>query len=347
MKLFPDKLDAHLTKGAAPIYLLHGDEPCQLMELGDRLRADAREQGFDERTVIIANEEADWAQFRNSAASMSLLSALRRIELRLPTGKPGRSGGEALREYCANPPPDVRLVITSAKLDRSGSSSAWFKAIDKVGVTIAVWPVEANRLPRWLAGRLAAKCLQATPEALQLISERVEGNLLAANQEIERLALLFPDGMLEADQVLEAVADSARYSIADLSTAALMGQTGRSVRVLRGLQEEAVSEVLVLWSLANEIRAGARTAEAHEKGMAMDAALKAAGVWKARAEPLKEALSRHRAAAWLQMLASCSKIDRQLKGQAAGNAWDALESLCTRLAGNQRQEILPKAELLL
>jgi len=235
MKLFPDKLDAHLAKGAAPIYLLHGDEPFQLMELGDRLRIQAREQGYDEREVIIANEEADWSQFRDSAANMSLFSALRLIELRLPSGKPGRSGGEALREYCANPAPDVRLVISSAKLDRSASNSAWFKAIDKVGVTIAVWPIEASRLPRWLAGRLAAKGLQATPEALSLIAERVEGNLLAANQEIERLALLFPNGVLEADQVLEAVADSARYSISDLSTAVLMGQAGRSLRVLQGL----------------------------------------------------------------------------------------------------------------
>ncbi len=335
MKLFADKLDAHLSRQTAPVYLLHGDEPYQLMQLGDKLREHARSTGFDERQVLIANEEADWAAFREAADSMSLFAEKRIIELRLPTGKPGRTGGEVLKQYCANPAPDVLLVITSARLDRGGSSSAWFKAIDKAGVTIAVWPVEPAKLHRWLGDKLAAHGLQATPDALSLITERVEGNMLAAAQEVERLALLYPAGELGADDVLAAVSDSARYSIGDLVQAALAGQGARAVRIVRGLRDEAVAPVLILWSLSQEIRSGARAAEACEQGVSVDAAIKGAGVWQSRAAPLKTAMSRHNANSWLNMLVATTQLDRLVKGHAAGDVWDTFESLCVQLAGNK------------
>lgn len=334
MKLYPDKLEAHLRQTLAPVYLLHGDEPLQIMEIGDRLRVQARESGFDERQVIVIADDSDWSTFRESADSFSLFAERRLIELRLPTGKPGRVGGEVLKQYCSNPPADVLLLITSAKLDRSGSNSAWFKAIDKVGVTLAVWPIAVSQLGAWLSRRLAAKGLHAGADALELIADRVEGNLLAARQEVERLALLYPAGELSCDQILAAVSDSARYSIGDLSLAALNGESVRALRILAGLHDEAVSEVLILWSLVNEVRAGTRTAEAVEAGVGEDAALKSAGVWQNRAEPLKNALMRHSAASWLSMLSACTTIDRQIKGQAAGSHWDALAALTTQLAGH-------------
>lgn len=334
MKLYPDKLEAHLSKALAPVYLLHGEEPLQLMEMGDRLRRQGREAGFDERQVIVIAEDADWSAFRESADSFSLFAERRLIELRLPTGKPGRVGGEVLKQYCADPPPDVLLLITAGKLDRSASNSAWFKAIDKAGVTLAVWPIPATQLGSWLKQRLSAKGLHADADALTLIAERVEGNLLAARQEVERLALLYPPGVLSSEQVLIAVSDSARYSIADLSLAALQGESIRALRILAGLHDEAVSEVLVLWSLVNEIRAGARAAEAVEAGVAEDSALKSAGVWANRMAPLKQALNRHSALSWLSMLSSCTTIDRQIKGQASGSCWDSLAALTTELAGN-------------
>lgn len=333
MKLFPDKLDAHLQKTLAPVYLLHGDEPLQIMEIGDRLRERARLAGFDERQVIVAVEDADWSAFREAADSFSLFSERRLIELRLPTGKPGRIGGEVLKQYCDNPPADILLLVSSAKLDRTGSNSAWFKAIDKVGVTIGVWPVPAAQLGAWLSQRLIARGLRADAAALELIAERVEGNLLAARQEVERLALLYPPGLLDGEQVMLAVSDSARYSISDLSAAALDGEAVRALRILSGLHDEAVSEALVLWSLVNEIRAGARSAEAMEAGVSMDSALKSAGVWQNRMQSLKKALSRHRASSWLTMLSACTTIDRQIKGQAPGSPWDALAALATELAG--------------
>jgi len=337
MKLYPDKLDAHLAKagagGGAPIYLVHGDEPFQLGEIGDRLRAHARSSGFEEREVIVAVEEADWAAFRESADSLSLFAARRLIELRLPSGKPGRVGVETLKRYAADPPPDVLLLVSSAKLDRAASSSAWFKAIDKVGVTIAVQPLPAGQLPLWLGRRLRAKGLHPTPEALELVAERVEGNLLAAAQEVERLALLYPVGELGAAEIAAAVADSARYALPDLPLAALQGQSERALRILQGLRDEGVPETLVLWALAQEIRAGTRAAEAIAEGVAPDAALKAAGVWQNRVGPLKLALERHTAPVWLALLAASSRIDRQIKGQTEGRPWDTLARLVARLAG--------------
>jgi DNA polymerase-3 subunit delta len=340
MKLYPDKLEAHLKRTLAPVYLLHGDEPLQIMEIGDRLRMQAKDRGFDERQVIVVTEDADWSAFRESADSLSLFAERRLIELRLPTGKPGRVGAEVLKRYCEVPPEDVLLLISSAKLDRSASNSAWFKAIDKVGVTMALWPIAPAQLGPWLSQRLLKHGLQPEPDALSLIVERVEGNLLAANQEVERLALLYPAGSLSRDQVMSAVADSARYSLADLSMAALNGQSLRALRVLAGLRDEAVAEVLILWSLSQEIRAGARAAEANAAGVGLEAALKSAGVWANRAGPLKNALARHQAPAWLSMLSTCTSIDRQIKGQAPGSVWDSFEALVTRLAG--RGDILIK-----
>ena len=333
LKLYPDKLADHLSRQTAPVYLLYGDEPFQLMQLGDQMREHAKASGFDEREVIHASDDADWALFRESADSMSLFSERRIIELRMPTGKPGRTGGEVLKQYCANPASDVLLIISAGKLDRSATSSAWFKAIDKVGVTIGVWPIAAKQLLVWLKSRLQAQGLQASKEAIELIAERVEGNLLAANQEVERLSLLYPEGKLNAEQVLAAVVDSARYSITDLTDAALAGQAARCLHVLEGLRDEAVPPVLVLWSLNQEIRSGTRAAEAIAQGVSVDKAIKGAGVWASRIPPLKNALSRHDAKAWLTMLSKTSLLDRQIKGQASGDVWDSFAELCLLLAG--------------
>lgn len=346
MKLYPDKLAAHLARQTAPVYLLHGEEPLQLMEMGDQLRAHAKGQGFIEREVIFATEDTDWSSFKESADSLSLFAERRLIELRLPTGKPGRAGGEVLRDYCSNPPEDVLLLITSAKLDRGGSSSAWFKAIDKVGVTVAVYPVQASQLNDWLSRRCTAQGLKPNAQAVALLAERVEGNLLAAAQEIQRLALLFPEGAIGAEEVLAAVTDSARYSIADLSDAALRGSPKRALKILRGLQDEACAPVLVLWALSQEIRSGSRVAEATAHGQSLEAALKSAGVWQSRAPALKVALARHGAHSWLEMLKQSTHIDRQIKGAESGDVWDSFASLCTRLASSESKFIETKYDFV-
>jgi len=333
LKLYADKLAAHLQQKTAPVYLLHGDEPLQIMELGDQLRAHAREQGYAERQVFYASEDADWTAFREAADSMSLFAERRLIEVRLPTGKPRRSGGEQLKNYCANPAPDVLLLVTSVKLDRGGKSSAWFKAIDKLGVTVETYPVIARELPRWLGARFKRHGLTAEPAALEMIAERVEGNLLAASQEVERLALLYPDKKISPDDVLAAVSDSARYSINDLASAALAGDSSRAQRIVRGLRDEAAEPVLVLWALTSEIRSAARAAEAIAERVPEDKALKAAGVWASRVGPLKVALKRHNVASWLHMLQQTAEIDRMVKGREPGDVWDAFAALSACLAG--------------
>ncbi|MFK7892316.1 MAG: DNA polymerase III subunit delta [Granulosicoccus sp.] len=337
MKLFPDRLESHLERNIAPVYLLHGEEPLQIMEAADKIRAHAKQLGFTERTVFQPADENDWAMLRESADSLSLFSDKRIIELRLPNGKPGRAGGDTLKQYCNSPHADVLLLVSSGKIDRSGQSSAWFKAIDKAGVTMISITPSGNQFTQWLRDRLGAQGLVPEPDALAVIAERTEGNLAAARQEVERLALLYPAGQLSCGQVMDAVADSARYSIADLVQAALGGHTGRAVKVLNGLQEEGAAEILVLFSLSQEIRSGARTAEAMEAGVAEEAALKSAGVWQNRKGPLKQALRRHQPQVWLSMLSSCSAIDRHIKGQVVGaahvNVWDALCSLVVKLSG--------------
>jgi len=212
-------------------------------------------------------------------------------------------------------------------------------------VSIAVWPIEAAQLKRWLNQKLGEHGLQAENDAIELIAERVEGNMLAANQEVERLALLYPAGVLKAEDVLAAVSDSARYSVADLVQAALRGETVRTIKIVQGLRGEAAAPVMVLWTLATEIRSGARAAEAFERGMAIDAALKSAQVWQVRVGALKQAMSRHTASSWLGMLSSATTLDRITKGHAPGDAWDELEKLCVQLSGNSDQTVAAAATL--
>ena len=342
MKVYPDKLETLLQRGTAPVYLVHGDEPLQAGEITDRLRRHAREAGFDEREVVVAETDDDWARLREAGDSLSLFAARRLVELRLPTGKPGRVGGPALIRWAEDAPPDVLLLIQAGKLDRGGAASAWFKAIDKVGVTVAVQPIGAAVLPRWLDARLARHGLQATPDALALVCERVEGNLLAASQEVERLGLLYPPGVLEASMVLDAVADSSRYAIGDLAPAVLRGETARALKILRGLAATDEAPTLVLWALNQEIRGGARAAETHARGAGLDTALKNAGVWANRQPDLKLAIARHPVTAWLGFLAEIARIDRMIKGREEGDVWNAFESLCAALADAGHSPVTPR-----
>ena len=346
MKVYPDRLEALLERGTAPIYLVHGDEPLQGGEITDRLRRHARDWGAEEREVVVAETDDDWARLAEAGASLSLFAARRLVELRLPTGKPGRAGAAALAAWAERPPEDVVLLIQSGRLDKGGASSAWFKAVDAVGVTVQVQPIDASSLPRWMGARLARHGLQPTPEALALVCERVEGNLLAASQEIERLGLLHEPGVLEASMVLDAVADSARYAISDLAPAALRGEPARALKILRGLAATGEAPTLVLWALNQEIRGGARAAETHAKGAGLETALKNAGVWAGRQADLKLAIARHPVRAWLGFVAEIARIDRMIKGREAGDVWDAFESLCAALADTGHSPLPPRPQPL-
>ena len=255
MKLRFEQLSEHLQQGLRPIYLLSGDEPLQLGEAADAIRAQARAQGFAEREVMHVEAGFDWNALAAASDTLSLFAEQRLIDLRLPSGKPGKEGGAALAEYAANPPQDTVLLITSGKLDKNAAKAKWYKALDSAGVTLQVWPVEANQLPRWVGQRMRARGLSASPEAAQLLAERVEGNLLAAAQEIEKLLLLYGESSVDAEMVEQGVADSARYDIFELVDTALLGDAPRVARIMEGLHGEGVEPILILWALVREIRA--------------------------------------------------------------------------------------------
>jgi len=334
--MYPEKLENHLGGGLKPIYLLHGEEPLGMMEAADLIRLAASNAGCAEREVVVANEDSDWASLRNSVDSMSLFSSQRLIDLRIYSGKPGRVGSAMLKDIAESPPDADVLLITSGRLERSQMNSAWFKAIDKVGVTIAFWPPKAQELPAWINSRMASAGLTSTVEARKLLAERVEGNLLAARQEIERLSLLYPDEEIDEGKVLSAVSNSARYSIADVVDAAMRGDAGRAVRIIDGLNDEGVTPVLVLWALTQEIRSATHVAQALAAGRTPATAMKSAGIWGNREASLKLALSRHTERSWIAMLRQTSFADRVLKGQEPGDIQEQLRELGMRLATDGR-----------
>jgi DNA polymerase-3 subunit delta len=331
MIIYPDKLEAALKKGLLPIYFFSGDEPLQMGEAADAVRRHAREQGFTEREVMHAEKSFDWNELLASSNAMSLFAEKRVIDLRLPSGKPGKDGGAALAEYAARPPEDTVLLISSGKVDKRSQSAKWYTALDKVGATLQVWPVEAPEMPRWLDQRLRSRGLQPESEASRIIAERVEGNLLAAAQEVDKLVLLIGSGPLSAEQAEAAVADSARFDVFGLVDAALEGDAPRLTRMLDGLRGEGVEPILVLWALTRELRSLAEMAAKIEGGKGLDGVL--GQVWGKRKGPVKAGLQRHNKVRWQQMLRRAARLDRVIKGAAPGNAWDELLQLTLLMAG--------------
>lgn len=333
MRLRFDQLASHLQQGLKPLYVLSGDEPLQLMEAADAIRARAREQGFGEREVLHVEAGFDWNSLAAASGSLSLFAEQRLLELRLPSGKPGKEGGAALTEYAANPPPDTVLLILSGKIDSASQKSKWFKALEAAGVILQVWPVEPAALPGWVMGRMRSRGLEPTAEAAQLLAERVEGNLLAAAQEVEKLRLLYGSGTIDVAQVEEGVADSARYDIFELVDTALLGEAARTARVIEGLRAEGVEPILVLWALLREIRALAQMAEALAQGQSIESVLGQHRVWDKRKGAVRAGLKRHNEKRWLLLLRRAGRIDRMIKGAEPGNQWDELLQLALLMAG--------------
>ena len=332
MKLFPEKLNAHLKGDLLPIYFFSGDEPLQLGEAADAVRHYAREQGFTEREVMHAEKGFDWNELLASSNAMSLFAEKKIIDLRLPTGKPGKEGGAALVEYAKRPPEDTVLLISSAKVDKRSQSAKWYKALDKVGATLQVWPVEPNELPRWIDQRLRSRGLQPEGDAARWIAERVEGNMLAAAQEVDKLLLLNGEGSLSAEQAEEAVSSSARFDAFKLLDAALMGDVPRVVRILSGLREEGAVPIQLLGAFNYKIRSLVDMAAQIENGKAIDSVT--AQIWdKKRKAPVRAGLQRHNRTRWQMLLRRAARLDRVIKGASVGNEWDELLQLSLMMAG--------------
>lgn len=331
MKLTPDNLAAQLKRNLAPVYLIAGEEPLQRDEAADAVRAAARAQGYTEREVFEAERGFDWNRLRQAGASLSLFASRRVLDVRLGNAKPDEAGAETLSAYAADPAPDTLLLVTCGKLERGGGT--WTTALEQAGVMVQVWPVEAKQLPAWLERRLRSRGLTPDADAVALLAERVEGNLLAAVQEVEKLLLLYGPGPVTAEAVREATADSARFDAFKLVDAALAGDRARSLRILAGLKQEGGEPPMIVGALTYALRELANLAWQIEAGIPTQQVL--GRVWQQRRPLYQQALKRGRARDWQRLLARAARVDRISKGQTRGQAWDELLNLIANMAGLQ------------
>lgn len=328
MRLYPEKLAGHLQQQLLPVYLISGDETLLVQECCDLIRQKARAQGCNEREIIDADGASfNWQDILHSAASMSLFADRKLVELRLPSGKPGAEGSKALCEYLEISGGEDVLLMVSGKIDKQSLNSKWYKALDKAGATIQIWPVDAKSLPRWLQQRVRGAGMTIDDDALQLLSDRVEGNLLAAVQEVEKLKLLAQDARITTQTVIEAVSDNARYNVYEMADNALMGHARASLRMLHGLRAEGSEPPVVLWALARELRTLYQAKLDCDKGQSAQQVLSTLRVWPNRISIMQAALARHDATSLSLLLEQASQTDGSIKGFAGGNPWDNLERL--------------------
>jgi DNA polymerase-3 subunit delta len=327
LRLNADQLPAALGRGLAPIYLISGDEPLIVGELADSVRAAARSGGFADRVIFSIERGFDWEELRRETHALSLFSERRLFELRMPSGKPDK-GAALLTEIAARPPPDVICLVVTDKLDRKTSDAPWVHAIERHGVWVPVWPVTRAALPAWLDGRARALGLTLEPGAAQLIVDRVEGNLLAAKQELDMLALLANGAPIGTTLVMHAVGDSARYDVFQLAEAAAAGDARRSLKVLVGLRKEGVEPTLILWALVRELRGLWQARERERLGSNF-----AQSGWNQAAKPSSRALQRLGKLPLARLLREAARTDRAIKGLAPGDPWSEITTLTMRLAG--------------
>jgi len=331
MNVRPDQLASVISKTVYPVYMVSGDEPLQQMEALDQIRAYLREQDYSEREILDVDAQFDWQRLLDEAANMSLFATRRIVELRLPTAKPGKQGSQILKEYLARPPEDTVLIVNAGKVDGSAKKSAWYKAIDQSGMVIQCWPIPVEKLKFWLKQRFIQHDMNADDEVLAYISQHVEGNLLAADQEIQKLYLLLGPGAVTYADVAQAISSQSRYNVFELVDMLLTGNTQRVIKILAGLKAEGVVPVIINWALAKDIRLLAAVAADMSSA---DFKLKRSGVWQNRITLFKSCLSRHRLRTFQLMLKRCSYIDAVSKGMIDANVWDEIETLCVRLAGS-------------
>lgn len=308
----------------APAWLIAGSEPLLVLEAADALRARARELGHAEREVFEADHRFDWGTLEASFAAMSLFAQRRVVEVRLPTGKPGKEGAEVLERFARDPAPDVLLLVTAAEWSNK-HDAAWSRAIDQRGAMLVLWPVKPAELPAWISRRLKSHGLSAAPEAAQRLAERVEGNLLAAAQEVDKLALLKGKGSISADEMEALVADSARYDVFRLTDTALAGDAPKALHMLSGLRGEGEAVVPMLSWITSQVQALALLSAVQESGGNLAQAFVQARVWDSKQPLFRRALQRGSAAHFEKLLSDCARIDRISKGRLAGDAWRELE----------------------
>ena len=336
MQLRLDALDAHLARSLAPLYVITSDEHLLALEAADKIRKTARAQGLTEREVLVVERSFKWGELLAANQSQSLFGDRKLIELRIPTGKPGKDGGQALQEYAGSLNPDNVTLITLPKLDWQTQKSAWVASLQQSAVYIDIPLVERAHLPSWIGTRLAAQKQSVDRPGIDFIADRVEGNLLAAHQEIQKLALLYPEGKLSFEQVQDAVLNVARYDVFKLNEAMLAGDAARLVRMIEGLKGEGEALPLVLWAMAEEIRTLLKIKAGAAQGKAVGMLLKEYRIWGPREKLMEPALRRLKLSTLERALQEAAQIDKMVKGLRAkafaGDAWDALLQLGLKVA---------------
>ncbi|WP_058834291.1 DNA polymerase III subunit delta [Luteimonas abyssi] len=333
MELTPERLAGQLGQGALrPVYLIAGPEMLRVLEAADAVRVAARAQGYAEREVFEPDgRDIDWSGLEASLRAPSLFAARRVIEIRLPTTKPGKDGAAVISGFCEAPPDDVLLLITGGEWSRQHGGK-WSEAVARVGLVAVAWSVKPHEMPEWIERRLRGRGLAADREAVQRLADRVEGNLLAAAQEVEKLALLAEGGILDAARMDDLVADAARFDVFRLVDAALSGAAAQAVRMLAGLRAEGEAVPALMGMVVMELQRAAALARVQARGGNLASEFRAQRVWESKQAVYRRALQRHPPARWERFIAEAGRIDRIAKGRAAGDAWQALERLLVAVA---------------
>jgi DNA polymerase-3 subunit delta len=333
MRVTTEQLQPVIARGLKPLYTVFGDETLLALEASDRIRAAARAKGYSEREVLIADAGFRWSELAFAGSSQSLFSTRRLLELRIPNGKPGTEGSAALQSFCERLPEDTVSLVQLPALDWRAQKSAWFEALETVGTAVEARLVTRKALPQWLAGRLGAQDQEADPDTLDFIADRVEGNLMAAFQEVQKLALLFPKGRITFDNVREAVLDVARYDVFNVGEAMLEGDPVRLSRMLDGLKGEGEAPPLVLWALTDEIRAIGKIGSGCAAGKPVEMLMREARIRGPSHQALMRAnYARYSEAQVTAALRHAASIDRMIKGLVRGDVWDELLQLALRFA---------------
>lgn len=332
-KFNADKLPSALKQAFKPVYLVSGDETLLVHESCMAIRKHAKEQGFSQHEIYHAEGQFDWDSILMSANALSLFAERKIIELRVPNGKLGDKGSKVIKAYCESPPEDTLLIIVLPKIDKRSESSAWYKSVSSVGDCVTIWPIGLQQLPRWVEKRLYQAGLSAEPEALAILCAKIEGNLLAAVQEIEKLKLMGHDKVIDAAAMAASVMDSSRFNAFDLIDKALSGDTRASVECLSSLRSEGTSAPVLLWALTNQVRSLAEIKDMTDKGRSFENAATQARVWKSKMPLVKRAHQRLHTQQLLSILRKCALTDKMIKGVAMGDEWNELLDITLRLTG--------------
>ncbi len=327
MRIKPEQLQTHLKKNIAPLYTLFGNEPFLIMEACDLIRKHCHHQGYHARQVFTVGQHFSWPDLMHASNSLSLFEERKIIDIRIPSGKPGREGSKALESYCQTLPDDTVTLITLPKIDKSSQSTKWFKTLEQKGLMLAIYPVERAQLPRWIQHRLSLQQQKADTNTLQFFADKVEGNLLAAYQEIQKLELLYPPGTLTFEQVKDAVLNVTRYDVYKLSDALVTANMARYTRILSGLQEEGIAAPLITAVLTDQIRTLITICKGMQAHQPIAQIMKNTRLWGDRQNIMLSLAKRLGLQSLTLILLHIAKIDQISKGVTQGDVWNELSRL--------------------